>query len=90
MLPVSSDSAASMVMREATLLQPATTHAVLKDERRAVQADTPGVELTQPLQPAFRGPGCAAGPDLETPRHAAVDTKSGSMRSCQPKGRIHL
>ena len=64
MLPVSSDSAASMVMREATLLQPATTHAVPKDERRAVQADTPGVELTQPLQPAFRGPGCAAGLDL--------------------------
>ena len=55
-----------------------------------VVTDTPGVELTQPLQPAFRGPGCAAGPELETPRHAAVDTKSGSMRSCQPKGRIHL
>lgn len=81
MLSVSSNSAASMVMREAMLLEHlGVAYPVPEPERSAFFADTPGVELTRLFQRTFWDPVTSAGLDLETLRQGSFFTRGGQAR----------
>jgi len=81
MLSASSNSAASMVMREAMLLQHLGSAYPISDaERTAFFADTPGPELTRLFQRTFWDPVTASGLDLDTLRQGSFFTRGGQTR----------
>jgi hypothetical protein len=86
MLSASSNSAASMVMREAMLLQHlGQAYPIPNPERTAFFAETPGAELTRLFQRTFWEPVTAAGPNLngmnlETLRQGSFFTRGGQTR----------
>jgi len=81
MLSISSNSAASMVMREAMLLQQlGPGYPVPDEERQAFFANTPGSELTRLFQRTFWDPVTATGLDLDTLRQGSFFTQGGQKR----------
>lgn len=89
MLSVSSNSAASMVMREAMLLRRlGTTYPVPEAERRQFFATTPAAELTRLFQATFWEPVTRAGLDLGTLRQGSFFTRGG-QRAVQGGGLSH-
>jgi hypothetical protein len=81
MLSVSSNSAASMVMREAMLLQQlGPDYPVPDEERKAFFTDTPDADLTRLFQRTFWDPVPAAGLDLDTLRQGSFFTQGGQKR----------
>ncbi len=81
MLSASSNSAASMVMREAMLLQHlGPAYPVPNAARTAFFADTPGAELTRLFQRTFWEPVTASGLNLETLRQGSFFTRGGQTR----------
>lgn len=81
MLSASSNSAASMVMREAMLLQHlGQAYPIPNPERTAFFAATAGAELTRLFQQTFWEPITASGLDLETLRQGSFFTRGGQTR----------
>lgn len=81
MLSASSNSAASMVMREAMLLQHlGQAYPIPNPERTAFFAETPGAELTRLFQRTFWEPITAAGLNLDTLRQGSFFTRGGQTR----------
>lgn len=81
MLSASSNAAASMVMREAMLLQHlGQQYPIPNEERTTFFANTPGGELTRLFQRTFWEPVSAAGLDLGTLRQGSFFTRGGQTR----------
>jgi hypothetical protein len=81
MLSASSNAAASMVMREAMLLQQlGQAYPIPNEERTAFFAATRGAELTHLFQRTFWAPVTAAGLDLDTLRQGSFFTRGGQTR----------
>jgi len=81
MLSASSNSAASMVMREAMLLQQLeSAYPLPNPDRTAFFAGTPRAELTRLFQRTFWDPVTAAGLDLDTLRQGSFFTRGGQAR----------
>ena len=81
MLSASSNSAASMVMREAMLLQHfGQAYPIPNPERTAFFAETPRAELTRLFQRTFWAPVTAADLNLDTLRQGSFFTRGGQTR----------
>lgn len=81
MLSVSSNAAASMVMREAMLLKHfGQGYPVTDEQRQAFFENTPAAEKTRLFQQTFWQPVTDAGLDLESIRQGSFFTRGGQQR----------